>query len=573
MDPTIESTCASGDQERVDACFQAIDGGYREEDEAHYDPVEDTKRAQEMGEQFYNYNLDKGKRVNFDPDAYADTLAESNNVPLRWKDGMQAACAGLDDSGCPSADEGWEAQHEWLHENGITSIDPDTPQSEFDTERKPLYNSHTSLIFFRIEEDFTFPGYHEPIEEDDDDGNRGNGGGNGNGPTCDNGMTVISVHVTGGDDGCRPPNCPFGRDANGWCAQPTNNNPPVLYVLGGGDVDEGDGTVGFRVRVSHRSTQDVWAEVATQDGTATAGTDFVSVSRDIHIPAGFTVHHVSVTILNDSRYEGDESFTMRISDPSSNAELSTRTQAEATIVDDDIPAAPGAPRNLSLACSLSGGRFSLTAGWDAPSGERHADAYWVKFSDSEGWESRTLKRNGESNTSAEFPTRADRDRLAAGEYWVSVTPNLSDGTAGIEGTASTQCLPTVSLDDTTLTVAEGESIDITASLDVLPSGTAAVWFNITGGTRSVGSCSVSQDADFYQSNSRFAFTGTRTATATLTACDDTDMIDESITLTLTTTGINGLQLGSPTTVVVTITDAGVNGGDDDDTSILDPILH
>ena len=52
----------------------------------------------------------------------------------------------------------------------------------------------------------------------------------------------------------------------------------------------------------------------------------------------------------------------------------------------------------------------------------------------------------------------------------------------------------------------------------------------------------------------FVFTSTTTASVTLTACDDTDTDDETVTLSLTTNGITGLQLGSPTTVVVTITD-------------------
>ena len=61
-------------------------------------------------------------------------------------------------------------------------------------------------------------------------------------------------------------------------------------------------------------------------------------------------------------------------------------------------------------------------------------------------------------------------------------------------------------------------------------------------------------ADFVVDNTSFVFNNTPTASITLTACDDTDTDDEAVTLALTTTGINGLQLGSPTTVVVTITD-------------------
>ena len=200
---------------------------------------------------------------------------------------------------------------------------------------KALLNGHTSLIFERIEEDFMVPGWHPPVDDDDDDSSTTIYNGGNNGPTCDNGYTVISSYVSSGDDGCRPPNCPFGRGTNGWCLQPSNTDPPVLYVLGGGPIDEDGGSVGFRVVASHAITEDVWVRVETEDGTARAGSDFRSVSRDINIPAGFTVYHISVPIINDNSYEGDETFSLAISDPTPNAQLSPNAEAEATIQDDD----------------------------------------------------------------------------------------------------------------------------------------------------------------------------------------------------------------------------------------------
>ena len=112
--------------------------------------------------------------------------------------------------------------------------------------------------------------------------------------------------------------------------------------------------------------------------------------------------------------------------------------------------------------------------------------------------------------------------------------------------------PVVSLADTSLTVDEGSSVQITATLDTAPDGTAAVWFSTSGGIGGTGSCF--NGADFSVNTPSFVFTSTTTASVTLTACDDTDTDDETVTLSLTTNGITGLQLGSPTTVVVTITD-------------------
>lgn len=133
---------------------------------------------------------------------------------------------------------------------------------------------------------------------------------------------------------------------------------------------------------------------------------------------------------------------------------------------------------------------------------------------------------------------------------------------GHEGIASTQCLPTVSLGSITLTVDEGSTVDITASLDTAPDGTAAVQLESSGGIGYSGSCFAGDD--FAVDSASFVFNNTTTASITLTACDDDDTTDETITFGLSTTGINGLQLGSPTTVVVTITDDDEPQDTDDD---------
>ncbi len=91
----------------------------------------------------------------------------------------------------------------------------------------------------------------------------------------------------------------------------------------------------------------------------------------------------------------------------------------------------------------------------------------------------------------------------------------------------------------------------------MPNGTAAVWFAVSGGSGHTSSCS---GVDFIVNQSRFVFTNTTTASITLTACDDTDPNNENVTLSLTTFGITGLQLGSPIRVVVRITDDDIVDG-------------
>ena len=456
---------------------------------------------------------------------------------------MKGACAGLGNAGCPS-DADWEEQHEWLHENGITLIDPDDEDFSQD---KPLLNGHTSLIFERVEEDFTVPGWHPPVDDDDDDSSTTTYNGGNNGPTCDNGYTVISSHVSSGDDGCRPPNCPFGRGTNGWCLQPTNTDPPVLYVIGGGPIDEDGGSVGFRVVASHATTQAVSVRVQTEDGTARSGSDYTPVSRTVTIPAGFTRFNLSVSIINDNSPESDETFSLRLSNPSSNAALHATTQATATIRDND-ETIPSAVRNLTVDCSSVGVDGEVTVTWMLPD-EGNPNGYYSRITGPDSYSSviRTLPAGAIEHTFDGAP--------GWGEYTVVVYAFLLEGD-GDPTTVTQTCQPTppmVALSDTTLTVEEGSSVTIAATLDEMPSGTSSVRFDLSG-TSTSGNGSCSAGADFYVDDTQFTFTDTDTDSITLTACDDADSTDETVNLSLTTTGISGLQLGSPTTVVVTITD-------------------
>ena len=67
--------------------------------------------------------------------------------------------------------------------------------------------------------------------------------------------------------------------------------------------------------------------------------------------------------------------------------------------------------------------------------------------------------------------------------------------------------PVVSLADTSLTVDEGSSVQITATLDTAPDGTAAVWFITSGGIEGSDLCF--DGANFSVSSSSFVFNNTK----------------------------------------------------------------
>lgn len=68
--------------------------------------------------------------------------------------------------------------------------------------------------------------------------------------------------------------------------------------------------------------------------SASSGTDYVAVSSSSIIPAGSSSIAVSVSTLQDSNYEGDETFTLTISSPV-NATLNS-SSAIGTIIDDEV---------------------------------------------------------------------------------------------------------------------------------------------------------------------------------------------------------------------------------------------
>ena len=74
---------------------------------------------------------------------------------------------------------------------------------------------------------------------------------------------------------------------------------------------------------------------ATSDGTATAGSDYTAVSGTLTFAPGETSKTVTVPLLNDNVYEGNETFNVTLSNPSGGASLVFPMTAAVTIYDDE----------------------------------------------------------------------------------------------------------------------------------------------------------------------------------------------------------------------------------------------
>ena len=122
--------------------------------------------------------------------------------------------------------------------------------------------------------------------------------------------------------------------------------------------------------LSHPSPRAVTVHVSTVDGTAIEGDDYRALTNyRVTIPANTPIWPpvpVTVTLINDDITEepDEETFGLRLSNPTNGVLHATFTEAEATIVDDDIPTVPGAVQNLTMDCSTVGVTGEVTITWE-----------------------------------------------------------------------------------------------------------------------------------------------------------------------------------------------------------------
>lgn len=111
----------------------------------------------------------------------------------------------------------------------------------------------------------------------------------------------------------------------------------------------------------------------------------------------------------------------------------------------------------------------------------------------------------------------------------------------------------VSFADTDLTVIEGSAVTVTVTSDAASIGTAYVGFTSTGATRSTSDCPDTPSPDAFSLSAQvFELTDTDAATVTFTACEDLNLDDETIVVSLMSAP--GLIIGTPDTLTVTVLD-------------------
>ena len=135
--------------------------------------------------------------------------------------------------------------------------------------------------------------------------------------------------------------------------------------VSGGTVVEGPGAhVNFKVSLSRPPTATATLQYTTQDGSATAGSDYTATSGSLSFPtSGPYTATVSVPVVNDSVFEPTENFTLQLSNPTNAAFVNTF--ATGRIIDDDSPnvsvtggtATKGTDNSITFTVALSDHAF------------------------------------------------------------------------------------------------------------------------------------------------------------------------------------------------------------------------
>lgn len=109
-------------------------------------------------------------------------------------------------------------------------------------------------------------------------------------------------------------------------------DPSPDLTISDASANEG-GVLSFTLTLSKTAAIPVTVQFATANGTASAGSDYTSTSGTVTFNPGETSKTITVNSLQDTVYEGNETFTVNLSNPS--GLVIADNQAVGTIIEDD----------------------------------------------------------------------------------------------------------------------------------------------------------------------------------------------------------------------------------------------
>ena len=127
------------------------------------------------------------------------------------------------------------------------------------------------------------------------------------------------------------------KESHTYTITDDDSEPSVEFNVAGSDGPESSSSAALTVNISGASAEDVIVNYSVAPVTATDGQDYTSTAGTLTFPAGETAPQtISITIMEDSLDEDNETFTVTLSKPP-NAALGTNSTHTYTINDNDDP--------------------------------------------------------------------------------------------------------------------------------------------------------------------------------------------------------------------------------------------
>ena len=334
----------------------------------------------------------------------------------------------------------------------------------------------------------------------------------------------------------------------------------VSYSVGEGGIQ----AVVTVTRTGGTSGQ-VTVNYATEDGSATAGSDYTATSATLTFADGDTSKTFSVSITDDSTYEGNESLTVSLSNATGGASVGTPGVATVTIVENDPPPAAGSLQfsgaNYSVAEDGTSALITVvrTGGSAGTVGVNYVTSDATATAGSDYTATAGDLTFGDGVTSQSFSVTILDDLTYEGNESFQITLSGASGGAAL-GT------PAIA----TVTIKENDPVPIAGSLQFSGAnyavaedgGLALITVTRSGGTfgavsvgYSSGGGTATSGSDYTPASGTLSFADGETSQSfNVAILDDLDFEgDETLSLNLSNP-VNGATLGTPSSATLTIAD-------------------
>src|SRR6185436_19455757 len=279
------------------------------------------------------------------------------------------------------------------------------------------------------------------------------------------------------------------------------NNDDAEPALSINDVSVSEGnagttSAGFTISLSNASSQTITVDYTTADGSAAAGSDYVTTSGTVTFTPGQVSQPISVTVNGDTTFEPNESFFVNLTGPT-NATISdnqgtggvNNDDAEPTISINDVSVSEGNAGTTSAGFTVSLSNASsqtITVDYTTADGSAAAGSDYVTTSGT------VTFTPGQVTQPISVTVNGDTTFEPNESFFVNLTgptnATISDN-QGTGGVNNDDAEPTISIND--VSVSEGNagttSAGFTVSLSNASSQTITVDYTTADGSAAAGS--------------------------------------------------------------------------------------